>query len=119
MNISPAPLISPEVDLSRIFYLLANPARLQILLLLGEGDACVCHLKQALGQRQAYISQQLMILRRAGLVSTTRKGRHIYYRLAQPEVLAVVRAAASIRGVTINLPDIQPIPGCPFPADRA
>ena len=41
---------------------------LEILLAIGAGEACVCHLEAVLGYRQAYISQQLMALREAGLL---------------------------------------------------
>ncbi len=118
MNVSPAISSNPEARLAEWFSLLGNPARLQILLLLGEGEACVCHLKQALGQRQAYISQQLMILRKAGIVSTSRKGRNVYYRLARPEVLEIVRIAAAIRGVDLRLPEMKAVPGCPYPVEK-
>ncbi len=116
MNVS---LSNPEARLAEWFGLLGNPARLQILLLLGEGEACVCHLKEALEQRQAYISQQLMILRRAGLVSTSRKGRNVYYRLSRPEVLEIVRVTAAIRGVDLRLPEMRAVPGCPYPVEKS
>ena len=40
---------------------LAHPARLEILELLRDGEACVCHIQAMLDQRQAYISQHLNI----------------------------------------------------------
>ncbi len=106
-----------ETSLAELFSLLGNPARLQILLILGEGEACVCHLKDALSQRQAYISQQLMVLRQAGIVSAVRKGRHIYYRLARPDVLEIVRSSARISGVALRQPAIESTPDCPFPGE--
>ncbi len=116
MNISTIST-ADETSLAGLFSLLGNPARLQILLILGEGEVCVCHLKDALSQRQAYISQQLMVLRKAGLVSAVRKGRHIYYRLARPDVLEIVRSTARIYGVDLESAPIEPIPGCPFPGE--
>jgi DNA-binding transcriptional ArsR family regulator len=53
---------------ARLFRILSNPARLDLLACLRDGEACVCHLEAALGLRQAYISQQLAVLRQAGLV---------------------------------------------------
>jgi DNA-binding transcriptional ArsR family regulator len=117
MNILSPSSQTEENSMAELFSLLGNPARLQILLLLGNGEACVCHLKEALSQRQAYISQQLMILRKAGLVSTMRKGRHIYYRLKQPEVLEIVRVSAELLGADIHLPEIKGLPGCPYPGE--
>ena len=62
-----------------LFNQLSQPARIQILLVLREQPACVCHLVAALGLRQAAISQHLMALREAGWVKTTRKSRFIYF----------------------------------------
>ena len=44
---------------------MAHPARLQILDMLRHGEICVCHIERALNKRQAYVSQQLMVLRDA------------------------------------------------------
>ena len=63
------------------FKALAHPVRLQILDMLRGGELCVCHMETALGKRQAYISQQLMVLRDAGLVESRKEGLSVYYRL--------------------------------------
>jgi DNA-binding transcriptional ArsR family regulator len=55
-----------------LFRALMHPARLAILDLLRAGEACVCHLEAHLGYRQAYLSQQLAILRTAGLIRDSR-----------------------------------------------
>lgn len=83
----------------QLFRSLGQPARLEILLAIGMGEACVCHLETALGQRQAYISQQLMALRHAGLVSARREGRNIFYRLAKPEILGFIQEAGRMAGI--------------------
>jgi DNA-binding transcriptional ArsR family regulator len=83
----------------QLFRSLGQPARLEILMAIGAGEACVCHLEAALGQRQAYISQQLMALRNAGLVSTRREGRNIFYRLANREILGLIQEAGRIAGI--------------------
>jgi DNA-binding transcriptional ArsR family regulator len=83
----------------QLFRSLGQPARLEILLAIGMGEACVCHLEAALGQRQAYISQQLMALRHAGLVSARREGRNIFYRLAKPEILGFIQEAGRMAGI--------------------
>lgn len=74
-----------------LYKTLGQPARLTILLAIGSGEACVCHLEAALKFRQAYISQHLMALREAGLVESRREGRNIYYRLRDPGLLDVIR----------------------------
>lgn len=70
----------------RLFSLLAHPARLRILDLLRRGEACVCHLQAALRAPQPYISQQLRVLREAGLIACRREGLFVYYRLENQQV---------------------------------
>ncbi len=98
--------------------MIGQPARIQILLVLGEQEACVCHLEAALGMRQASISQHLMVLRKAGLVTTQREGRNIFYHLARPEVLQALRQVAGIIGIApeaLQALARRPVPGCCCP----
>ncbi len=76
-----------------LFKLLSHPSRMAILQVLRDGEECVCHMEAALGLRQAYISQQLMVLRQAGLVTDRREGWNIFYRVIKPEVYALLDAA--------------------------
>jgi DNA-binding transcriptional ArsR family regulator len=78
---------------ARLFKALMHPARLAILDILRGGEACVCHLEAALSYRQAYISQQLMVLRDAGLVQDRRDGWNVFYHVIQPQVFAILDAA--------------------------
>jgi ArsR family transcriptional regulator len=73
-------------QLADLFKAVAHPARLQILDLLRGGELCVCHIEAALGKRQAYVSQQLMALREAGLVASRRDGLQVYYWIADTRV---------------------------------
>ncbi len=84
---------------AKLFKTLMHPARLEILETLREGEHCVCHMEAALGYRQAYISQQLSVLREAGLVEDRRDGWNIYYRVVQPKVFSVLDAAQAVTGV--------------------
>jgi len=81
-----------------LFKTLMHPARLEILETLRDGEHCVCHIEAALGHRQAYISQQLSVLREAGLVQDRRDGWNIYYRVTQPRVFDVLDAAQAVTG---------------------
>jgi len=84
-----------------IFSALAHPERLAIVEELRRGPACVCHLTAALGRPQAYISQQLGVLRDAGLVEGRRRGVYTYYHVRDLGVLAaidVVRVAPRAAG---------------------
>ena len=110
---------SPEERTSRIFRALSAPARLQILATIGQGEACVCHLEAQLNLRQAYISQQLMELRDAGLLQTRREGRFIYYSLVEPQLLDVLVEIGDLVNTpmedTLASYDILPLPHCPCP----
>lgn len=64
----------------------ADPTRLRILLMLQGGEVCVHQLVDALGASQSAISHQLRTLRAARLVEFTKRGRHVYYRLADEHV---------------------------------
>jgi DNA-binding transcriptional ArsR family regulator len=105
--------ISPFEKISDLFEAIAPAARLQILLAIGEDEPCVCHLEATFGWRQAYLSQHLMELRKAGILVTSRQGRNIHYRLSDPRLLGLVRQAAELQGV--RLPDLAPSPDCNCP----
>lgn len=104
--------------LARLMRALAHPTRLQILEVLEEeGEACVCHLERRLGQRQAYISQQLSRLREAGLVVDQREGLNIFYSLAGgdaksllEEAKALVQILAEKEEKRVHFPVIRKIP---------
>ncbi len=96
----------------RLFSLLAHPARLRILDLLRRGEACVCHLQAALGVSQPYISQQLRVLREAGLISHRREGLYIYYRLTDPQVEHLLTEALG------PVEETPPFPACTCPRCR-
>jgi ArsR family transcriptional regulator len=97
-----------------LFKAMGHPARLQIASILRQGEACVCHLEARLRLPQPYISQQLTVLRRAGLVNERREGTYMFYRLADERVeralTAVLegtpqaRAPASVSGVACPCP---------------
>ncbi|MBN1667371.1 MAG: helix-turn-helix transcriptional regulator [Anaerolineales bacterium] len=86
--------------ISRVLGNISQPARIRILLSIGESEACVCHLEAMLGYRQAYISQQLMELRKAKLVDARRDGRFIFYRLSNRQLLDLIQMAGELSGVS-------------------
>ena len=89
---------------SELFKALSHPTRLAILDILREGEQCVCHMEATLGLRQAYISQQLMSLKNAGLVEARRDGLNLYYRVIKPEIFQVLNMLVTVTGVTPKLP---------------
>ncbi|HUW12317.1 MAG TPA: metalloregulator ArsR/SmtB family transcription factor, partial [Anaerolineae bacterium] len=72
----------PHMAAATLFQILSHEARLHLLDELRKDEACVCHLQTVLGRPQAYVSQQLRVLRDEGLVKDRRNGTLVYYRLA-------------------------------------
>ncbi len=97
--------IQPFEAQARFFKALTHPARLAILELLRDGESCVCHLEAYLGLRQAYISQQLAVLRDSGLIQDRRDGWNIYYRVVDTRTFEVLDVVQKLTGRVI--PDIH------------
>jgi DNA-binding transcriptional ArsR family regulator len=97
-----------EGKIGRLLRILGQPARLRILLAIGDGEACVCHLEAVLGLRQALISQHLMALRRGRILKTRRDGRYIYYRLRDPALLELVQLSGKVAGVGESVARLAP-----------
>jgi len=68
------------MHLSQAMKALGDPIRLRLFALLGQhNELCVCHLVDTLALPQSTISRHLGILRQAGLASTHREGKWMYY----------------------------------------
>ena len=60
---------------------LADPVRLAVVSALAEGEQCVCDLLEQVPVAENLLSYHLRVLREAGLVAATRRGRWVDYRL--------------------------------------
>ena len=78
-------------DAAHLMRALANEDRLLLLCQLTEGELCVGDLESRTGVRQPTLSQQLGVLREKGLVDTRRDGKQVFYSLADPAALEVLR----------------------------
>lgn len=87
---------------TQVFKILTHPARIAILNILRDGEHCVCHMEAYLGFRQSYISQQLAVLREAGLIMDRRDGWNVYYRVVNPEIYSVLDAVQNYVGAEAN-----------------
>lgn len=94
------------------FKALAHPVRLQILDMLRDGEVCVCHMEKVLNKRQAYISQQLMILREAGLVESRKDGLMVFYRLTDGTTAEMLDVTLGPAGAAEEPLDNCPCPSC-------
>ncbi|WP_432719576.1 metalloregulator ArsR/SmtB family transcription factor [Jeongeupia wiesaeckerbachi] len=69
---------------------LANEDRLLLLCQMAQGERNVGQLETELGIQQPTLSQQLGVLRRAGLVQTRKDGKQVFYSLANAAAIAVI-----------------------------
>jgi DNA-binding transcriptional ArsR family regulator len=98
---------------TRFLKALAHPARLRILNALRDDEECVCHLTALLKQRQAYVSQQLMFLRQAGLIEDRKEGLRVYYHIKDPRLFEVLDLVNALAGVTPKEPERLAACSCP------
>ncbi|MHC4646942.1 MAG: ArsR/SmtB family transcription factor [Planctomycetota bacterium] len=82
-------------DFINIAKALSDENRVRALMMLSEGELCVCQLIEMLGLAPSTVSKHMAILYQAGLVDTRKEGRWNYYRLADgdasEDVLAAIR----------------------------
>ena len=77
---------------AEVFKALADPIRLRILELLSPEIRCNCHLQDQLDLAPNLLSYHLKVLRDAGLVEGTRRGRWVDYAIT-PTAPGLVAAA--------------------------
>lgn len=81
---------------ARIPKALANPARLEIVDVLAQGERTVEALAREIAQSVANTSQHLQTLKAARLVEVRREGPYAHYRLASDQVHEVWRALRAL-----------------------
>ena len=89
----PVPLYQAKAE---FFRTLGHPARIRVLELLSERDHAVHELLAAIEIEPSNLSQQLAVLRRAGLVVQRREGAEVVYSVSVPEVRDLLHAARVI-----------------------
>ncbi len=89
---SPGPKQRLYVQFAEIAKALAHPHRLEILELLAQGERHVEALAERSRLSVANASQHLRQMRRAGLLTSRREGKHVFYGLGDRSVLALVAA---------------------------
>jgi rhodanese-related sulfurtransferase/DNA-binding transcriptional ArsR family regulator len=71
---------------------MGHASRLDLLELLAQGERSVDDLAQVAGLTTANTSQHLQHLRRVGLVTSSKRGLHVFYSLASDDVIDLLRA---------------------------
>jgi len=85
--------ISLEAERSAVvFAALADPARLRILSVLADAGRCVCDIRTAVPIAPNLLSYHLRVLRGAGLIEGSRRGRWIDYHLSAGAVTVITDA---------------------------
>ncbi|MCL2270396.1 MAG: metalloregulator ArsR/SmtB family transcription factor [Treponema sp.] len=73
-------------DLADLFKMFSDSTRVRILWVLTHGEMCVCDIAVLLGMTKSAISHQLKALRLSNLVKYYKKGKKVYYSLADSHV---------------------------------
>jgi ArsR family transcriptional regulator len=89
----PVPLYQAKAE---FFRMLGHPVRIRVLELLGDGPRPVRDLLIEIEIEASSLSQQLAVLRRAGIVVSSRDGATVTYALAGPDVADLMLAARRI-----------------------
>jgi len=105
---------------AEFFKTLGHPARIRILELLAQGEHAVGELLPEVGVEATSLSQQLAVLRHAGLVTFRKEGSTVYYSLVSPQIadlLAVARRILTevLAGQVELLADLQAASAAPTP----
>lgn len=89
------PLYQAKAD---FFKTLSHPVRIRLLEILAEGEFSVADLLGQIRAPAAGLSQQLAVLRQAGLIRAHRDGGCVSYTLTDPRVAELLGAARNILG---------------------
>ena len=101
--------VSTDVGLvAKVMRGFADPTRLAILVALAEGELRVTDLVARLGSSQGNVSGHLACLKDCGMVTDRPQGRAVWYSIAEPEVVGVIRAAEGLLARTGAQIDLCP-----------
>jgi ArsR family transcriptional regulator len=92
----PAAMEVRAAEAAALLKTLAHPSRLMLVCTLAEAEYSVSALEKKLAIRQPNLSQQLNVLREAGIVETRREGKQIFYRLTAQKAARLVEALYAI-----------------------
>lgn len=85
--------IEEREKICRLFKILGDKNRLQVVLALQNGSKCVHELTEILGVSQSLVSHQLRVLRDADIVRTCRRRNEILYSLADNHIVEILEIA--------------------------
>lgn len=81
---------------AEMFRALSHPARIRILETLSSGERSVGEMQPEIGIELSHLSQQLGVLRRAGLVTSRKEGQSVYYSVKDPLITELLSVAKQL-----------------------
>jgi ArsR family transcriptional regulator len=87
---------------AQYFKTLGHPARIRVLEVLREGERSVGQLRPLVGIESSHLSQQLAVLRRAGIVVSRREGSTVIYTVADPRIFDLLQLAKQILTTSLS-----------------
>lgn len=87
---------------STLFNILSNSDRIKILSLLIKQEMDVNEIHEKLKISQSRTSQHLKLLKLNNLVEEHREGKHVYYKVKNPNILKVIETALQFQMLTIT-----------------
>ena len=84
--------------LADLFFLFADKTRLRLLSALSISEMCVTDLACVLEMNQTTVSHQLQLLRNTGLVTFSRQGKTVFYKISSPKINEVMLSGVEYLG---------------------
>lgn len=84
--------------LAELFSLFADKTRLRMISALSITEMCVTDLAAVLEMNQTTVSHQLQLLRNTGMVTFSRQGKTVFYRLATNKINQVMLSGVEYLG---------------------
>jgi ArsR family transcriptional regulator len=81
---------------AELFRALSHPPRVRVLEALADGERSVGELANLVGIESSHLSQQIGVLRRAGLVTSRKERSSVFYALVDPSVTDLLAAAKRV-----------------------
>jgi DNA-binding transcriptional ArsR family regulator len=90
---------------AEFFRTLGHPARIRVLEVLKGGERPVSELIPEVGIESSHLSQQLGVMRRAGIIQSRKVGANVYYSVGDPQLFELLEVAKRI--ITSSLAESQ------------
>jgi DNA-binding transcriptional ArsR family regulator len=90
---------------AEFFRTLGHPARIRVLEVLQSGERPVSELIPEVGIEASHLSQQLGVMRRAGIIQSRKVGSNVYYSVGDPKLFELLEVAKRI--ITSSLAESQ------------